>query len=253
MLDKTTAANAVKLLKTTKDPNTIAFLSDLLVAGISGEAADAGDGAADPATDPPAQAVPPGQEEEPKPRVVADDALAALGRTALALTGKADVNEAMVEIARLATGNGAKSAPAPKAAVVPSAPADPDAVERKSLVARLVKINVETPATAWADSTATAPAKRLVDEPIAALRSRVETLEATLGVRSQIAPPKTPASNAAGGRKFTTSFGEIELTAREVAAAKARRKNPDEQETFLQEYAENKAGNEHARGVRKGG
>jgi hypothetical protein len=50
-----------------------------------------------------------------------------------------------------------------------------EATERRSLVASLVKLGVELPATAWKDSTAKVPCKRLLAEPIAELRARVAT------------------------------------------------------------------------------
>lgn len=47
-------------------------------------------------------------------------------------------------------------------------------VERRGLVAELVKLGRETPATAWADDTATAPRGFLASMPIAELRARVD-------------------------------------------------------------------------------
>jgi phage I-like protein len=60
--------------------------------------------------------------------------------------------------------------------------ADAAAVElsaRRELVGTLVKLGVELPATAWAgDATARNPVKRLLDEPIAELRARVQAFSA---------------------------------------------------------------------------
>ncbi len=50
---------------------------------------------------------------------------------------------------------------------------------RRELVADLVKLGVETPATAWAgDAEARMPVKRLMSEPISGLRDRVDAMRA---------------------------------------------------------------------------
>ena len=56
-------------------------------------------------------------------------------------------------------------------------------------------------------------------------------------------------------RTVRTRFGAVTLTARELAMAASRvaaREEPGRAfERLIQDYAENKAGDEHARGVRK--
>lgn len=255
-LDPKQSRDALKILIAKDQKSALSFLEKLVV----GEDAPASEPSEDMAPPAAAAAVPPPEEEkQPMARAAVDpDSIAALGRTALVLTGKTDPNEAMLELARMVQPAARAAAAAPPPAVEPPAapPVDPDAVERRALVARLVKINVETPATAWADATATAPSKRLADEPIASLRSRVATLESTLPKPAQIAPPSGatgPTSSGSGARRFMTTFGEVELSAREIAKIRSRKTNPEEQESLLQTYAENKAGNERARGVRTGG
>ena len=54
-----------------------------------------------------------------------------------------------------------------------------EAIERAGLVGELVKLGVELPATAWADPAKRMPVARLQSEPIAELRSRVETYHAS--------------------------------------------------------------------------
>jgi len=75
-----------------------------------------------------------------------------------------------------------------------------EAGERKALVADLVKLGAETPATCGLASGRIV--KRLADEPIAELRDRVAALSKSRGVTSS---PKAPVS------------GAVELSARELA------------------------------------
>ena len=67
------------------------------------------------------------------------------------------------------------------------------AKERQDLVARLVQLRAETPATAWEDPKTRLPVKRLADEPLESLKGRVKALSA---VRTPAAPepPSTPAA-----------------------------------------------------------
>lgn len=72
--------------------------------------------------------------------------------------------------------------------------------ERRSLVASLVKLGRETPATAWADETATAPRGSLATMPISELRDRVK-LFGGQPVPLNIRPPSghTIEAGAVGG------------------------------------------------------
>lgn len=90
--------------------------------------------------------------------------------------------------------------------------------ERRKLVGELVKLGSETPATAWSDDKGTVPVKRLLDEPIAELRTRVVTLTQAKGK----APPKiTPP----GG-------GSHDLTPAQLEHCKRKKIDPEK-------YAEN--------------
>jgi hypothetical protein len=93
-----------------------------------------------------------------------------------------------------------------------------EAVERRELVAELVKLGLETPATAWAPSAAgvpdgITPVKRLQSEPIDDLRARVDVMRAA---RGQAWAPKPPAATAAGS-----------LSALEIEKCKARGVDPE--------------------------
>ena len=72
-----------------------------------------------------------------------------------------------------------------------------EAGERRSLVASLVRLGVELPATAWEDDRAQRPVPRLASEPIAELRARVAKHTAA---RTGTAPatPAQPTTDAHG-------------------------------------------------------
>lgn len=73
--------------------------------------------------------------------------------------------------------------------------------ERRGLIGELVELGAETPATAWAgEAKERNPVKRLADEPIAELRTRVTALKANRPeTRSNVRPPKgAPAPSGDG-------------------------------------------------------
>ena len=114
---------------------------------------------------------------------VAPDALLAFGRAALALVGKSDPGEGIAEIAR-------RSALAVDLETREGALARDRQVleltERKALVASLVKVGAETPATSGLASGTLVP--RLMAEPIAELRARVAAMTAARPV-ARVVPP----------------------------------------------------------------
>jgi len=76
-----------------------------------------------------------------------------------------------------------------------------DSVERKRLIARLVKMGVETPATAWeGEPEKQTPCKRLAAEPVSEMRARVEALAKT---RPEVAAP--PATRARASHYATAT------------------------------------------------
>jgi hypothetical protein len=68
--------------------------------------------------------------------------------------------------------------------------------ERRTLVASLVKLGVEIPATAWADPAGSVPVARLANEPMADLRGRVDTLSQARGF-ARVTTPTPPGGAAA--------------------------------------------------------
>lgn len=98
-----------------------------------------------------------------------------------------------------------------------------EGAQRVELVASLVKLNGETPATAWADPDKRIPCERLAKESIDSLRTRVVALRA-LPARAVVTPP-TVVTNAAGVEATIT------LTADEEKAA--AKMTPEQRARFV--------------------
>ncbi len=86
--------------------------------------------------------------------------------------------------------------------------------ERRRLVGELVKLGAETPATAWDNDDGKTPTKRLADEPIADLRSRVGKLTAAKGGTVRTVVTRPPPG------------GAIELSERELAICAEKKIDP---------------------------
>lgn len=146
------------------------------------------------------------------------EAMAALSRDVLELVGAKSAGEASTRVKAIVTAHAETEARARTL----------EASERRSLVASLVKIGAETPATAWqknaegeiGEGDARAPVKRLADEPIAELRSRVEALSKA-NPRARIAPP------------VVVSGTEKDLTPEDQARAKAI-KDPEKRARYVE-------------------
>lgn len=117
-----------------------------------------------------------------------------------------------------------------------------ESAERRGLVAELVKLGFETPATAWADSGATKPAEPWASMGLDALKSRVGKLRASKGAGVAVSQRlDTPRVSESGSQSFTIGNQVVELSARELAnCAKAGAKPED--------YARNKSIQLAARG-----
>ncbi len=120
-------------------------------------------------------------------------------------------------------------------------------VKRCALVAQLVALGAETPATAWEKTKAgepdtSKPVKRLSDESIDGMAARVKALGAGRPRSATATPPaRTSEVVDAGGKEVQTSRGVVALSAAEV-------KNCTEYKITVEQYAENKAIREAARG-----
>lgn len=166
-----------------------------------------------------------------------EQAMAALSRDVVAKLGAKSAGEAATRFAEILSAH----------AETEKRARDLEASERRGLVADLVKIGAETPATAWqnvdAEGDARSPVKRLADEPIAELRSRVKALTAarpaTRGVRTV---PHVEITE--GDRVVKTAKGDVTVSAREI-------KNCKEKGVEVETYALNKAVRESARRGRK--
>lgn len=125
------------------------------------------------------------KKDEPAPMVAAKR-LSVASRTLARLAGKSEISEAVTEIE---TWKASHLELEQKRAVLAQERTTLEGSERRKLVGELVKLGAETPATAWADDDAKTPAKRLVDEPIAELRSRVTKLAAAKRSVKDPVPP----------------------------------------------------------------
>lgn len=110
-----------------------------------------------------------------------------------------------------------------------------EASERHRLVADLVKLGAEIPATAWADIDAKVPAEPWASMPIEHLRTRVEKLTAAKGGSSgsprSLRPVPPPPDK--GGQVVVVDGESVELTASEIRACK-------DAKSTLEAYAKNK-------------
>jgi phage I-like protein len=121
--------------------------------------------------------------------------LAGAGRVAMALTGKTDPAEALAELTRRSK----VAVELENREVALSAIRKTDeAAERRTLVASLIKLGVEIPATAWADPAGSVPVERLNSEPIAEMRARVETLNTARGF-ARVTTPTPPGGSVSFG------------------------------------------------------
>jgi hypothetical protein len=96
--------------------------------------------------------------------------------------------------------------------------------ERRALVADLVKSGAEFPAHAWQKDDkgepTTTPSKRLLDEPIAELRSRVAAHKAA-GPRGALTPPESGVSEIKLSKDEQAYCKKHDLTPEQFAAKKA--------------------------------
>lgn len=190
----------------TMDPELVVKAVDALEAGDANAALEilkglivaAASGGEPPPDSPPADAPPP---DAPPQTNEADASLVAAARVALKLTGLEDPGAAMAELGRRSDIAVEVEAERAKLAVDR---AKLEGFERKNLVADLVKLGVEIPATAWADDTASKPCERLQAEPIEGLRDRVAKLRAAK-------PAPNPAPKPPVGEEVQLSARELQM------------------------------------------
>jgi hypothetical protein len=197
----------IALLKEEDGEGALKLLEELA----SGAPAD--DGApADPtaaSADPPA---------EPTPE---EQAMSALSRDVVAKLGAKNAGEASARFEEILSAH----------AETEKRARDLEASERRGLVADLVKIGAETPATAWqsadAEGDARTPVKRLAEEPIAELRSRVKALTAARPeTRGRRTPPESsdgasrPLNAAERAYCKRENITEVEFRSRRAAAVR---------------------------------
>lgn len=208
-----TARAVAKGRRSGMDPKLIADALEALIAGDEAKCAEilkglvvsaaGGDPSATDAEPPPAAEGAP--DALPESLTQAASVLASLARAARELTGKDSVGEAVAALRSVfADRDAAAAREAERAAVL-------DLSSRRELIATLVSIGAETPATAWArtraDGTECAaedrvPCARLAAEPLAELRARTEALRVARGGASAgrtAQPPVAASVDAADG------------------------------------------------------
>lgn len=102
------------------------------------------------------------------------------------LSGKANISDAVAEVEAWRTSHVELEE---QRGTLAKEKATIETSERRRLVADLVKLGAENPATAWADDTATKPAEPWASMPIAALRDRVAKLGGKKRPKDGPAPP----------------------------------------------------------------
>lgn len=215
MLDPKLALEGLKIITAKDAKGALELLNRLLASALGGGAE-----AEEPAAEEPA-AEEPAAEPMPAARVVVapgEDALAALGRAALALTGVSDPGEAIAEMARrsaLAVGVEEREAAVARDRAVL------ELTERKALVANLVTLRAETPHTSGLAVGTLVP--RLMAEPIAELRARVVALggPAAKAPVARVVPGADPLEGLS--ERERAMCAEMKLDPATYAAHKARK------------------------------
>lgn len=213
---------ALEAVKAGDADAALAILEAMLLEMAAGDA---------PADEPAAEETPmaegaPAPEDEEKQAEQA--AMAVTARAVLGLSGREDFGAAVEDVKLWRAAYLELAAERAKNA---KDRATLEATERHSLVATLVKLGVEIPATAWADLSAKRPCKRLADEPIADLRDRVAKLSKARGGQAPAAPRAPAQAPADAGGKVING---VQLSARELAICAEQKCEPAD-------YARNKA------------
>lgn len=206
---------ALEAIKTEDTASALAILEAMLIkaAGGSAEEAPAEEASAEPMAE-----TPPADEDEEKEEAAA---MAATARELLTLSGRSTHGEALEDVkawrsAYIAAEESRKTLANERKAL--------EATERRVLVAQLVKLGAETPATAWARDQkgmpTSKPCKRLEGEPIADLRERVAMLSASKGKAAEIKPPIKTDSLGLSDREIAMC-AEMKVDPKEYAAQKA--------------------------------
>jgi hypothetical protein len=197
---------AIEALKSGDAEAALSILEQLLVEAATGDAgskpdAKSGSGSGDPAASPPGDPnAPAAASKDVKPEETKTEEKAASKDPVADLFAALGVSS--VEEIQAWKSAADASAEAKRGIELSS---------RRVLVGDLVKLGVETPATAWADADKLIPAQRLTDEPLDDLRKRVGLLK--LSKKPNEKPP-------------VSASKEVSLSADELAECKKRNIDP---------------------------
>ncbi len=202
---------AIEAIKTGDKDAALALLEDMVLAAAGADDGDAGDPEA-LADHPP--------DEEPTELVDAPDGSA-----------HEDDEDKDKELSVLARATGYKSVPEflggykkllSRVSTLDAASAEVELGARRELVAELVQLGVDTPATAWqGNAEKRNPAKRLMSEPIAELRARVESLRATRPAPLQAPSVRNSSSDRPLTKKELSACKKLGITPEELIERKA--------------------------------
>jgi hypothetical protein len=207
-LSKQQVTDAIESLGTGDGKKALEILEALLVSELTGEAAgeppppaEAGATASNAEVPPPAPGDKPAEE------------MAALSRGVVAMFAGKTAGEAL-ELVRSLKADSDRLA-ADRAALEDS--------ERRGLVAELVTLGIDTPATAWEDveakGDARKPCARLAAEPLADLRKRVSLIKTSRGARmTPVAGGHAPPAPATAGGE-PGKLTEADLSPEELSKA----------------------------------
>lgn len=187
-MDPAKVKEAIEALKNEDGAKALELLESMIASAAGGEET--------PAEEPPMDEPPPEMTSEDPPAASEDEqATKAASEKLTKLTGKASPSEQLEEIERWRASHVELTEERAKVAKDQAAL---ELSDRRRLIADLVKLGAETPATAWAgDAKKLVPCKRLAAEPIGELRDRVQVLLAARGGKMPTAP-KPPTGETHG-------------------------------------------------------
>lgn len=181
-MDAAKVKEAIEALKAEDGAKALELLESMIASAASGEEA--------PADEPPADDAPPAEmADEPPPANDDQQAMKAASEKLVKLTGKTSLLEALTDVEDWRVSHVTLTDERAKMAKEHAAL---ELTERRKLIADLVKLGAETPATAWAgEAKKLVPVRRLSEEPIDGLRERVKSLLASRGgkIPTALKPP----------------------------------------------------------------
>lgn len=207
-----TAKKAMAILEGKDESGALELLKGMMAEAMTGDA---------PAEEPPPEEEALAEDPPEEPEDENGAAMMAAATSLMRLTGKATLGGAVREVETYRASHLALEGERDK---LTKERAALELTERKALVADLVKLGVELPATAW-DATGKRPCARLTAEPLADLRGRVALLKAAPRTGA-IRPPTGGTVDAHGLTERELAIcADMKCPPAKFAALKSRRVN----------------------------